>query len=271
MRRYFAGLRSPSGLIGLSLIAIVLGSALAGPLFYQVDPNFQLRDADLLGPSWAHPMGTDQFGRDLLSRVLHGIRVDLRVGLIGVPVAAVAGVLIGVFATLSSRLDVGAQRTFDVMFAFPPILVGVAVAAWLSTGEPAIVIAVIFSGVPIYGRLARAGIIVQRNREYVSAAHVVGASPSRILLRHILPNAADPIIVQVALSLAQAIFLEGGLSFVGLGIQPPQASLGGLIRAGAPYLSAHPTYVLSAMIPLSSLVMGLNLVADSLNSALSRR
>jgi peptide/nickel transport system permease protein len=271
IQRYLSGLVSPAGLIGLTLVGIVFLCALVGPVVYQVDPNFQARDADLLSPSWAHPMGTDQFGRDLLSRVLHGIRVDMRVGLVGVPVAAFVGVLTGIFATLWPKLDVGVQRTFDVMFAFPPILVGIAAAALVSSGELSIVTAVIFSGLPIYGRIARAGIMLQRSREYVEAARVVGASRSRILLRHILPNTSDPIVVQVALSLAQAIFLEGGLSFVGLGVQPPQPSLGGLIRSGASFLSAHPTYALSAMIPLSALVLGLNLIADALNSALLRR
>jgi peptide/nickel transport system permease protein len=269
--RYLRALRTPSGVLGLTLVAAVVLLGLLAPLLTSYPPTYQLRLQELLAPSSSHPLGTDELGRDLLSRVLNGIRVDLVVAILGVPAAAIIGCLAGLLGAAGPRwLNASLQRTFDVILAFPAIILGIAVAAILVPGERAIVVTILLANVPIFGRLSRDALISQREREYVIAARLIGVSPVRVLLRHILPNVVDPLIVQLALSMSLAVFLEGGMSFVGIGIQVPQPSLGNLLNEGLPYLSTNLNYALGPMLTLTALVVGLNLIADALNAGVLR-
>ena len=169
-------------------------------------------------------------------------------------------------------LDTVIQRAFDVMLAFTALVMGVAVSATaIGPGLTAIVVTVVLVNVPLFGRLTRSAVNAQRGRDYVVAAEVIGARPGRVLLRHILPNALDALIVQAALSLSMAVFIEGAMSFVGIGIRPPAPSLGGLLRTSTNFLNQNPWYALGPIIVVTSLVLGFNLIADGLNRGLLRR
>jgi peptide/nickel transport system permease protein len=266
---YLRGLLSARGITGVVIIGVLVLASLIGPLFAD-SPTFQQHNAMLLGPSLSHLLGTDELGRDILARVLAGIRADLVIGLIGVPAAALIGTALALFGSLSRFADTALQRLFDVLLAFPALVLAIAITAVLGTGEQALVIAVMLSNIPVFGRLIRGSVLVLRDREYVVAARVGGVRPGRLLYRHILPNALDPLIVQFALSMSTAVLLEGGLSFVGIGIQIPQPSLGNMLNEAIPYLSTDPAFALGPLICIGALVVGFNLIADSLNAGARR-
>jgi peptide/nickel transport system permease protein len=266
---YLRGLLSAPGITGVAIIGVLVLASLIGPLLAD-SPTFQQQNAMLLGPSLSHLLGTDELGRDILARVLAGIRADLVIGLIGVPAAALIGTALALFGSLSRFVDTALQRLFDVLLALPALVLAIAITAVLGTGEQAIVIAVMLSNIPVFGRLIRGSVLVLRDREYVVAARVGGVRPGRLLYRHILPNALDPLIVQFALSMSTAVLLEGGLSFVGIGIQIPQPSLGNMLNEAIPYLSTDPAFALGPLICIGALVVGFNLIADSLNAGARR-
>jgi peptide/nickel transport system permease protein len=261
----------PAEYAGIALVALIVLAGAGAPLLTRYAPDFQISGGTLLPASGAHPFGTDDLGRDLFSRVLYGIRVDIVVSAAGVPVALVLGTVLGLCAPLSRAGDVVVQRAFDVILAFPILILGIAIAVITSPGLAAIGTTVALANVPIFGRLARAAVITQRERDYVAAAQAIGAGPLRILVRHILPNSVDALIVQAALSLATAVFVEGGMSFVGVGIRVPAPSLGNILNESLPYLASNPNFALGPMIVFTALVLGLNLIADSLNARLSHR
>jgi peptide/nickel transport system permease protein len=256
---------------GIALVAAIVLAGIGAPLLTRYAPDFQIGGATLLPASAAHPFGTDDLGRDLFSRVLYGIRIDIVVSVAGVPLALAVGTVLGLCGPLWGPADVVIQRTFDVILAFPILILGIAIAVITSPGIVAIVATVALANVPIFGRLARAAVITQRERDYVAAAQAIGAGPLRILVRHILPNSVDALIVQAALALATAVFVEGGMSFVGVGIRLPAPSLGNILNESLPYLASNPNFALGPMIVFTALVLGLNFIADGLNARLSRR
>jgi peptide/nickel transport system permease protein len=259
-----------TAVVGGVLVAVVVVAGLAAPLISGLSPFMQGLDA-LHPPGAGHPLGTDEFGRDLLSRTLYGIRADLVVGLLAVPVAALIGTVLGLLSPIHNAVDATVQRVFDVILSFPALILGVGVAAGIGPGLTAIVITIILHSTPAFGRLARTAVLSERGREYVLAARVLGASPARVLFRHILPNSLDALVVQFALAMASAVLLEGGMSFVGLGIQLPNPSLGGLLNESVLNLAASPTYPVGPIVALVALVIGLNLIADAVNAARARR
>ncbi len=268
--RYLIALSSGRGLLGAILVAVVAGSGIFAPLFLGLDPTTQSRDS-LLPPSPGHLLGTDELGRDLFARVVHGIRVDILIALIAAPLGAILGTIIGLLGTTRGILDTIVQRTFDVLYAFPGIILAVAVTAIFGPGVLAIIITTVLYSIPDFGRQVRNQVFQLRDREFVVASEVVGASSLRILFRHILPNAVDVLVVQLALSMSFAVFAEGGLSFIGLGVQLPEPSLGNLLFGSLIYMSTHLNYVLTPMIPITLLVVGFNLIGDGLNKSLLRR
>lgn len=253
-----------SGTVGLLLVAIVVAGGVIGPMLAPYSP-FAQGAAALRGPSAAHLLGTDEFGRDLLARTLSGIRADLVIVLLAVPAAAVLGTLLGLLSPIHRAVDAVVQRTFDVILAFPALILGLGIAAGLGPGLTAIVATIVIHSVPAFGRLARTSVLSERKREYVVAVRVLGANERRVLLRHILPNSLDALIVQFALSMAAAVLLEGGMSFVGIGIQLPNPSLGSLLSESVLNLAVYPAYPLGPIVSLLTLVVGLNLVADAIN------
>jgi peptide/nickel transport system permease protein len=268
--RYLGPLvRTPRGAIGLTLVVILLLCGLLAPLIAPYNPNGQTSTA-LLGPSAAHFFGTDELGRDNFSRVLYALRIDFLITVIGVPLGAALGICIGFLSGLGSWIDLVVQRCLDVVLAFPAILLGLMVAAALSPSVKSIIIAVVITSVPIYARLTRLGFLSLRDRDFIAAAKLMVLPERRVLLHHFLPNGVDPVIVQLGISMASAVFLEGSLSFVGLGVQLPQPSLGNMLRAATAYLSTDPIYAVGAMIPLVGLVLGYYLISEALNQSLLR-
>ncbi|MCT9075398.1 ABC transporter permease [Streptomyces fulvoviolaceus] len=261
---------APAARWGLALVLLLTLAGVAAPLLTPYSPLTQGPEA-LLGPVPQHPLGTDEFGRDLLSRILYGIRLDLLVAATAVPLGGLAGVVLGVLCGLHPALDVVLQRVFDVMLAFTALILGVTLAAILGPGTAAVFWTVAGINVPLFGRIARDAVRSEQDREYVLAAVALGAGRPRILFGEILPNILDALVVQAALSLSTAVFVEGAMSFVGIGVSPPTPSLGALLRTGATFLDDSPAYALGPVAVVVGLVIGFNLLADGLNKGLLKR
>ncbi|MFD0275125.1 ABC transporter permease [Kitasatospora sp. NPDC127111] len=264
-----AGLRSVRGAAGTALVGAVVLAGLLAPVLTAVDPTAQSSLA-LAGPSADHPFGTDDLGRDLFSRVLYGIRTDLLISLTAVPAGALLGCASALVSALSRWADTVVQRLFDLLLAFPGLILALAVTAVLGPGRWPVIIVIALAEIPGFGRQLRAGILVQREREYALAARVGGASRLRVLLRHVLPNAVDPLIVQSAIALSLAVFIEGAMSFLGVGVRPPEPSLGGILSQSMAYLATHPAFAAAPLIAVTALVLGLTLIAEALNEGIRR-
>ena len=263
------GVTSPRGLTGVALVLIVVAVGLIGPLIISADPLHQSNDA-LAGLTPTHPLGTDEAGRDLLARLFAGIRVDLLLALVAVPVAAILGTFLGL-AAASSRLAGGAiQGLFDVLLGFPAIVLGVSVGIAINPGFGEVVVTSVLVATPAFGRQVRVTAAGQLSRDYVSAARVLGTPRHTIITRHVLPNNLDTVQIRAATAVAQAIQIEGGLSVVGLGIQLPRPSLGSMISGGSQYLTSHPLYSLTPVVVVFVLIFGCTLLADALNKAVLR-
>jgi peptide/nickel transport system permease protein len=268
-RRYLLALRRPRGLFAGCLLVLLVGAAVLVPLF---SAGYDQQSADtFLGPSWQHLFGTDELGRDVFVRTLYGLRSDLVLLFIGVPVSGVLGTLLGVLGVLSRPLGLFVQRVFDIIIGFPSLILGIVIVLILGPGIWALLVTIVLFGLPGFGRLARAAMLAQEQREYVVAAKVLGISRWKVLVRHILPNSVDAIIVHGAIAMVIAIFLETGLSIVGLGIQPPQPSLGMLLNTGVRFLSLAPMYVLGPTLVLILLALSFSLLSDALNEAVTRK
>jgi peptide/nickel transport system permease protein len=264
------GLRTPRGAIGLTLVALVVLAGLIPPLFMRWGPLDQTAQPLLPAWTWSHPLGTDEVGRDILARVLAGIRLDTVLVLIAIPISCILGTGLGMLGAVSARAGNAAQWIFNVILGFPGVVLGVVVTIPFQPGRTAVLVAMTLSTIPLFGRQARITTLAQLSRDYVSAAVVAGTPRREIVLRHIVPNVLDSVIVRVAPAVAAAIVLEGALSVVGLGIQPPDASLGQMIATGSQYLSVYPMYSLGPVIVLFVAVLGLSLVGDALNQAMLR-
>ncbi|MQA25285.1 MAG: ABC transporter permease subunit [Micromonosporaceae bacterium] len=265
--------RDRNGKLGLVLTGALLLVAIAAALgVTPYDPLAQESAQALDGPGARHWFGTDQFGRDIASRTFAGVAASLRVAALAVAVAALIGSLLGIVAGFFGGLvDAAVGRLADVLFAFPAILLALAIVAALGHGwlNTAIAIAVVYT--PIFVRVARGPVLSVREHDYVKAGRVLGFSSARLLFRHVLPNVSAPIAVQVTLALSWAILTESGLSFLGLGAQPPEPSLG-LMVSDARNLAAEAWWTLAfpaAMIVVA--VIALNLLGDGLRSALDPR
>jgi peptide/nickel transport system permease protein len=263
-------LGSPSGRIGVAICLLLLGgglAALAGVLPH--DPVAQNPVDALQGPSRRYLLGTDQFGRDIFSRCVEGTKASLQVAVLAVALAGSIGTLAGVAGGFfGGWLDAIVMRVSDVLFAFPAILLALAIVSALGTGwlNTAIAIAIVY--VPIFARVARGPVLALQSADFVRAGRVLGFSSARLLFRHIVPNVAAPVIVQVTLLLSWAILTESSLSFLGLGTQPPDASLG-LMVADSRALAAIAWWTLAGPALFVTLaVIGLNLLGDGLRDAL---
>jgi peptide/nickel transport system permease protein len=269
-RRWTRALASPAGRTGAVVVAVLVAAGLLAPLLAPHDPAYQQAGAALQGPSAGHLLGTDELGRDVLSRLLYGIRLDVVVIVLAVPLGQAIGVVLGLVATTHQLADTLVQRVLDVKLAFPTVILGAALATFLGPGFATVLTVVVISGIPVTARLTRSSVLTEREREYVTGARAVGASRPAVLFRHILPNALDSLIVNFVMAAAGAVFLEGAMAILGFGIQPPDASLGSMIEKALPHLSEQQWYVLGPIAVLTGLVIGLNLLADALNAALRR-
>ncbi|MFC7967416.1 ABC transporter permease [Streptomyces cinereoruber] len=267
---YRAALATGRGRTGLALVGLVVLAGLLAPLLSGHSPTDQSA-LTLAGPGTpGHPLGTDDLGRDLLSRLLHGIRADLGIIAIAVPLGAVLGCLSALAAAAHPLADTVVQRAFDLILAFPGLILALAITAILGPGRLPVITVIALAEIPVFGRLLRTGILVQRGREYVTAARVGGTSGGRILTRHILPNAADPLVVQITVSLTVAVFIEGAMSFLGVGVRPPDPTLGAVLSQSMPYLAQAPHFAVGPLVTVTALVLGLSLTAEALNREIRR-
>lgn len=268
VRRLF---RNRSFVIGFSLFTIVVLVALLADLMAPHDPvqnNYRYR---LGQPNDAHLLGTDNFGRDVLSRVLHGSRVSLAIGLLVVIMTGVFGTAIGAASGYVRRLDNFIMRIMDGLMAFPPIVLAIAIGATLGPSLFNAVIALTIAFTPRTARIVRASILVVRESEYVEAARAMGAGHLRILFRHILANSLAPLMVQQTFIFALSILAEAVLSYIGVGPRPPTPTFGNIIADGRNYIAEAPWITIWPGLAIMTTVLGLNLLGDGLRDVLDPR
>jgi peptide/nickel transport system permease protein len=266
----WAALRSGRGLIGAALVGAVVLAGLLAPWLAPFAPDEQIRGATLLGPSSDHWFGTDSVGRDVFSRTLYGIRIDLLVIFVAVPLGALIGSFLGLAASRAVWLDTVLQRSFDLILAFPTIVLAIALTMVIGPGIMTISVVIVLAEIPVFGRLMRASVLTVRELPYVESARTLGAGEGWILRRHVLPNCLEPLTVQLALAMSVGVFIEGAMSFLGLGVIPPMSSLGSLIKEGTQNAYHSPYFVFGPLLVVVVLVLGLLLISQAL-AARSRR
>lgn len=260
---------NPLAIAGYIVLLLLVLAAIFGPTLAPHGVNDTNVAQRLHAPSWAHPFGTDELGRDIFSRVLVASRASLKVGIVAVGISLVAGVLLGLIAGYYGRVvDDAVMRVMDMLFAFPAILLAIAILAVLGPGLTNAMIAIGVVYTPIFARVTRASVLSVRDEVYVRAARSLGAGNRRIMLRHILPNIAGPVIVQTSLSLAFAILSEAALSFLGLGLQPPAPSWGRMLYDGRDYLQQAWWMGVFPGLAIFFTVLSFNVVGDALRDAL---
>jgi peptide/nickel transport system permease protein len=270
-RGWLPALRSqPRILVGGSLVLLLIGVALLAPWLAPYDPVQANPSVSLEPPEWGHPFGTDDLGRDVLSRVIWGSRISLAVGVISVSIGLLVGVSLGLLAGyVGGLVDLLAMRAIDALLAFPALVLAISITAALGPQIQNAMIAIGVVAIPIYTRLTRGQVLSIREREYVTAARTVGASSRRIVLRHILPNISSPLIVQATLSTAFAILAEASLSFLGLGAQPPAPSWGQDINYSQRYLTNFMWWMSAGPgLGIFLAVFAFNFLGDALRDAL---
>ncbi len=264
--------RNRAAVAGLALTALFILVAVLAPLLTPYDPIEQDLSIAQEPPSAAHWLGTDDLGRDLLSRIVLGARVSLVMSLSTVGIALLVGAAVGILAGYHGRrIDAVLMRCMDVLQAMPGILLAIIVVAILGVGLENVIVAIALSSVPLFARIARGSTLSVRTEEYVQAANVVGASTGRILLRHVLPNIVAPLIVMISLRISTVILTASGLSFLGLGAQPPTPEWGAMLSAGRSYLTTSPHIATFPGIAIMLVVLGFNLLGDGLRDALDPR
>ncbi len=257
---------------GIVILLLLAATALFAPALAPHDPARQSLDHDLLPYSSEHPLGTDKLGRDLLSRTIYGSRVSLLVGLTTVALSLSIGLVIGSLSGyLGGWVDHLLMRLVDILLAFPGILLAIGFTAVLGPGLHHVIIALCLIGWTGYARLVRGEILVLREREYVQAAQALGCRPSRVIVRHLLPNLLPPLLIQATFGLAAAIIAEGSLSFLGLGVEPPTPSWGSMLNEGRQFLLVAPHLTTYPGLAIMGTVLGLNLVGDGLQERLNTR
>jgi ABC-type dipeptide/oligopeptide/nickel transport system permease subunit len=254
---------------GLVVLLLLLLTTAAAPLLAPRNPDVQNIGQRLRPPSAANPFGTDEFGRDLLSRILYGGRVTMLASTMSVVLAALIGCSIGLTAGYFGGIyDAIVGRIIDILFAFPVILLGIAIVAIMGPGITSVIAAIAVASLPNFARVSRAAIVPEKEREYVLAAHVVGASTRYLILRTLLPNLIGPLMVLVSLGFAYAVLYEASLSFLGLGAQPPTPEWGSMLSTARDFLFQAPWYAFFPGISIVLLVFSLNLVGDGLRDAI---
>ncbi len=258
--------------VGIVIVGIVVLTALFAPLLAPYDPTQKNTRNLLKAPTLQHPLGTDELGRDTLSRVIYGARISLEVGIIAVGISLVIGVLLGLIAGYTGGATDGIiMRIMDGLLAFPALVLALAITAMLGPSLNNVMLAIGITGIPSFARLVRGQVLTTKRLEYVQAAQSVGASDWRLMLRHILPNIVAPIIVQASISVAAAILAEAGLSFLGLGIQPPTASWGSMLNVAKGYLGRTAWLAIAPGTAIFVTVLGFNFLGDAIRDVLDPR
>lgn len=266
MRRFA---RNRAALLGAMAFSVLVLLAVLASVVTRYDPTRINLAANLQAPSASHPLGTDYFGRDVLSRMMFGGRASLAVGLGVVLIALAIGVPVGLVAGyLGRRIDNMLMRLMDAFMTFPPLLLSIAIIGSLGPAVHNVMLALGIVNIPTIARIVRGSTLAVREQEYVSAAECMGAGPPRTVFRHILPNVAAPIVVQMTVTLATSIIAEASLSFLGLGVQPPTPSWGRDLSEGRRYLGDAPWLLLAPTAAIMLAVLSVNFIGDGLRDCL---
>lgn len=257
------------GLLAIGALALIM---LVGPLVIGQDPYEQDLIGKLQSPSSAHWLGTDELGRDILARVVVGARYSILTSLVASIVAVIIGTALGtVSGYFGGLLDTLIMRLMDVVLAMPGILLAIAIIAALGTSIVNVIIAIGINYIPVFARLSRGSTLTVRNQDYVIAAHASGSDSRNIIVRHILPNIVSPLIVQLSLTLGSAMLLGAGLSFLGLGVQPPAPEWGSMLNTARIYIRTAPHATVVPGLAIFIAVIALNLLGDGLRDAMDPR
>lgn len=267
-------IKNKMAMLGLFILLFLIVLALFADIIYDYDSivikqNLAHR---LQGPSGAHLLGTDEFGRDILARLIHGARVSLKVGILAVGLSIIVGGILGAISGFyGGTIDNIIMRAMDIFLAVPSILLAIAIVSALGPSMINLMIAISVSSVPTYARIVRASVLSIRDQEFIEAAKAIGASNTRIIFKHIIPNALAPVIVQGTLGVANAILSIAGLSFIGLGIQPPAPEWGSMLSGGRQYLRYAWWVTTFPGLAIMITILSLNLLGDGLRDALDPR
>lgn len=264
--------RNKTAVVCASILFLIVLSALFAPLLAAHSPTDMHNELRLQGSSAEFLLGTDQFGRDILSRILYGARVSLLVGLTSVVISVIFGTLFGLVAGYFGRtIDGVIMRVMDILFAFPEILLALAIIAALGPGMFNTILAIGIVNIPVFTRTVRGAVLSVKNLEYVESARAIGAGTGRILFREILPNVTAPLLVQGSIAISGAILTESALSFLGLGIQPPDPSWGGMIAEARRFMELAPGMIVWPSLAMVITILTFNMFGDALRDLLDPR
>lgn len=259
-------------IFGLVIVLLFVVTAIFGPLFAPYDPIEIYPTQKLQNPSWEHWLGTDNFGRDTLSRLIHGAGNSLMVGVVAVGIAAVVGIIAGLLAGFfGGWINMIIMRIMDALMSFPMILLALLIAGLLGSGLKNVMIALGIAMIPVYARLMCGQVLSIRENDYVMAGRSMGARNSRLLFRHILPNSFPPLIVLITMQIGSAILAEAGLSYLGIGITPPNPSWGAMVNDGFKFLITNPLLSVVPGLAIMLVVFAFSMVGDGLRDALDPR
>lgn len=262
-------IKNKAALVGFTIIVVLVFIAIFGRFIMPYNPDIGNLSDSLKPPSAVHWFGTDEQGRDILSRIIDGTKISLRVGVIAVAIALSIGLVLGSLAGYyGGKIDMLIMRFMDIMLAFPSLLLAIAFMSALGPGMDKAIIAISIVTIPEYARIVRGSILSIKESEYVQAARVIGNSDRAIIFRHIIPNVLSPIVVRATLGISTAILDTAALGFLGLGIKPPQAEWGSMLGAGRGYFYNAPHIVLFPGIAITITVLAFNLFGDGLRDAL---
>jgi peptide/nickel transport system permease protein len=270
-------LKHPGGVVGGLVTCTFFAIALLAPWLSPYDPLAQDLERRLRGPSCAHLLGTDDLGRDVLSRVMHGARISLTVGFMSIGIAVSGGLTLGLIAGFYSTgrwgrlVETVIMRTGDILLAFPAVLLAIAIVTAFGPGLRNAMLAIAIIYLPRFIRLVRASILVEKEQTYIEAGQALGVNNRRLLFRHLLPNVLSPVIVQATLALAEAIIEAAALSFLGLGATPPTPEWGAMLSEGRSYLRSAPWVTFFPGMAIFLIVVSFNLLGDGLRDALDPR
>ena len=263
--------RNPIGIVGAGIVGFCILTALVGRFIWTKDPNDPISDR-LQGPSWAHPFGTDDLGRDTLARIIHGAQVSLEVGLVAITIALVAGTLIGLLSGyFGGVVDLLLMRLIDILFAFPGIVLAIVIAGLLGANRRNAMIAIGIVIVPAFARVVRAAVLEVMGFPFIESARALGGGHLRIMVRHVLPNIVPPLIVLTTVYFSTAILSEATLSFLGLGTQPPEAAWGNMLSTARSYIDQSIWMSIFPGVAIMVVVMGFNFLGDGLRDVLDPR
>jgi ABC-type dipeptide/oligopeptide/nickel transport system permease subunit len=256
--------------IGALLVALMLATAIIGPFAFPVDPNRLDIANRFAGPSGSHLLGTDYLGRDLLARIIYGCRIAIAVAFGSITLSAIVGIILGLVSGYleGSKLDYFIILIFDVVRSFPQVVLALAIVAVLGSSMLNLILALAFTAFPFYGRITRAQTLSAKESDYVKAAEVLGLQRIKIIFRHIFPNILAPVLVCLGMDMATMIIYEAGLSFLGLGVRPPSASWGIMLRNGYKYIEVSPWMILWPAMAISLAMIAFSLFSEGLRVAL---